>query len=309
MSSRRSLRSPILLAVGMLSLLIVLTVGWVLLSVFGALSADRMATLYWALLPIGSVFTALLSAGVVLYLILSVKAINLTRQQSNFIDAVTHELKSPLASMKLALQTLSRHHVAPEQQAEFFRFVLDDVERLDRLINQVLAAGRLESERVDGEAKDVDLPLLLKQCAVGVCESYRLPVETVRFDCEPCLVHARPVDLDLVFRNLLDNAVKYGGNPPLVEVCLRRKPGDRVATTIADNGHGIPRPLRAKIFGRFVRLGQELERERPGTGLGLYIVRTIVRRLRGQVTVHDRVCQPGSVFEVVLPALPHVSGV
>jgi signal transduction histidine kinase len=290
----------------MLSLLIVLTVGWVLLSVFGALKADRMATLYWVLLPIGSVFTALLSAGVVLYLILSVKAINLTRQQSNFIDAVTHELKSPLASMKLTLQTLSRHHVDPEQQAEFLRFVLDDVERLDRLTNQVLAAGRLESERIDGEAKDVDLPVLLQQCAAAVCESYRVPADTVHFDCEPCQIHARPVDLDLVFRNLLDNAVKYGGSPPSVEVHLQRTKGNRVVVTIGDNGHGIPRHLRTKIFGRFVRLGMELEREKPGTGLGLYIVRTIVRRLRGQVTVHDRVPQPGSLFEVVLPAIPRV---
>jgi signal transduction histidine kinase len=286
----------------MLTLLIVLTVGWVLLSVFGALNADRMATLYWVLLPIGSVFTALLSAGVVLYLILTVKAINLTRQQSNFIDAVTHELKSPLASMKLALQTMSRHHVDAEQQAEFLRFVLDDVERLDRLINQVLAAGRLESERVDGEAKDVDVPCLLQQCAEAVCESYRVPADTVRFDCQPCLVHARPFDLDLVFRNLLDNAVKYGGSPPAVEVCLRRRSDGRMVTTIADNGHGIPRQLRTKIFGRFVRLGQELEREKPGTGLGLYIVRTIVRRLRGQVSVRDRGSQPGSLFEVILPA-------
>ena len=302
MFPRRPLRFPILLAVAMVALLIVLTIGWVLLSVVGALTDERRAVLYWALLPIGSTFIVLLLAGVVLYLILTIKAINLTRRQSNFIDSVTHELKSPLASMKLTLQTLTRHQVDPEQQAEFFRFILDDLERLGRLINQVLAAGQAESGRIDVELADVDLPLLLNRCAAAVCVSYRVPAETVRLDCEPCMIRARPLDLELVFRNLLDNAVKYAGSPPEVEVRLRCQPNGRACVRISDNGHGIPHHLRHKIFGRFVRLGSELEREKPGTGLGLYIVRTVVRRLRGQVAVHDREGKPGTVFEVVLPA-------
>lgn len=288
----------------MVALLIVLTVGWVILSVFGALGDERRAVLYWVLLPIGSTFIVLLLAGVVVYFILTVKAINLARQQSNFIDSVTHELKSPLASMKLTLQTLTRHQMGEEQQAEFFRFVLDDLERLDRLINQVLAAGRVESERIDGAVADVDLPQLLDRCADAVCLSYRVPAETMSLDCQPCVVRARPLDLELVFRNLLDNAVKYGGSPPRVEVKLRLRLDGQASTQIRDNGRGIPRPLRHKIFGRFVRLGSELEREKPGTGLGLYIVRTIVRRLRGQVTVRERGAETGTVFEVILPALP-----
>ena len=93
------------------------------------------------------------------------------------------------------------------------------------------------------------------------------------------------MDLEIIFRNLIDNAVKYAGQPPKVEVPLRpadrRRPG-RVIVQVADNGRGIPHHLRRKIFGRFVRLGLELEREKPGTGLGLYIVRTLVRRLRGR---------------------------
>ena len=107
--------------------------------------------MYWALLPIGSSFILLLVVGVVLYLILSIKAINLTRRQSNFIDSVTHELKSPMASMKLYLQTLSRHQVSQELQADFHRFMLEDLERLDHLINQMLEAGRLDAEPPDGE--------------------------------------------------------------------------------------------------------------------------------------------------------------
>lgn len=302
MSLRRPFRLPVILAIVMIVLLVVLTVGWVLLSVFGALTDERLSAFYWALLPIGSTFTALLLAGVIVYLVLMVKAINLTRRQSNFIDSVTHELKSPLASMKLGLQTLSRHQVPHEQQIEFFRYMLDDIERLDRLINQILAAGRLDSERIDGQAEDVDLGELLRQSAATVCTSYRVPPETIRLECEDCTVRARPAELDLIFRNLLDNAVKYGGSPPQVEVAMRRGAANTVRTRITDNGRGIPRPLRRKIFGRFVRLGLELEREKPGTGLGLYIVRNLVRRLHGTIRVDDCPDGPGALFEVKLPA-------
>ncbi|HYW80561.1 MAG TPA: ATP-binding protein, partial [Thermoguttaceae bacterium] len=105
------------------------------------------------------------------------------------------------------------------------------------------------------------------------------------------------------FRNLLDNAVKYAGSPPEVEVSTGRMADGRVVTLISDNGRGIPPKMRRKIFGRFVRLGMELEREKPGTGLGLYIVRTLVRRLRGRIRVNDREGGPGTVFEVELPGV------
>jgi len=301
MFAGRPYRLPINLAIVMIGLLAVLTVGWVLLSLLGAFADEQSATVYWVLLPIGATFLALLLAGVIGYLVLTIKAINLSRRQSNFIDSVTHELKSPLASMKLYLQTLSRHQVPPEQQNEFFRIMLDDLERLDRLINQMLAAGRIDSARLDGEAERIDLAELLAQCARSVCATYRLPAETVALRCEPCTVLARPIELDLIFRNLIDNAVKYAGAPPWVQVELARGAARSVRVRISDNGRGIPRKLRRQVFGRFVRLGSELEREKPGTGLGLYIVRTLVQRLGGRVNIADRVPQPGTVFTVVLP--------
>ena len=92
----------------------------------------------------------------------------------------------------------------------------------------------------------------------------------------------------MIFRNLLDNAFKYAGTPPLVEVALCPQDGERVLVEIRDNGLGIPARMRKKIFRRFVRLGSELEREKPGTGLGLYIVQTLVKRLRGTVRVRDQ---------------------
>jgi two-component system, OmpR family, phosphate regulon sensor histidine kinase PhoR len=301
MSLRRPLSVPIILAIVMIALLGVLTVGWVLLNVFGALQAQQYSGLYWFLLTIGSLFMILLLAGTIMYLILSIKAINLTRRQSNFIDSVTHELKSPLTSMKLYLQTLSRHHVSPAEQADFYRSMLEDLDRLDRLINQMLAAGRVDADRPADTLEDVDLAELLPQCAAAVCQSYRVPADTVRCDVSPCVIHAQRTDLDVIFRNLIDNAVKYAGTPPKVEVSLPPVKNKVATVHVADNGRGIPFAYRRKIFGRFVRLGSELERDKPGTGLGLFIVRTLVGRLRGRVRVRDRKAVHGTLFEVQLP--------
>ncbi len=284
----------------MIVLLLVLAVGWVLLSVFGALEDTGRSGVYWTLLTIGSTFMLLLLAGVVLYLILSIKAINLTRRQSNFIDSVTHELKSPIASMKLYLQTLARHQVDQNVRDGFHRAMLEDLERLDQLINQMLEAGRLDAERSEEDLEEVDLAELLRDCAASVAMNYRVPAGAVRFDLTPCTFVARRMDLDLAFRNLIDNAVKYAGSPPQVGISLRPADKGRLLVRIADNGPGIPMHLRRKIFGRFVRLGLELERHKPGTGLGLYIAKTLIRHLRGSIRVRDPDEGPGTVFEVRL---------
>jgi len=301
MSPRRSLSLPITLAVVMIVLLVFLTIGWVLLAVFGALANSRFAGLYWVMLSVGSTFYVILVVGVVMYLALSVKAINLNRRQSNFVDSVTHELKTPIASLKLYLQTLNRRNLTPAQRDDFHRAMLEDVERLDRLINQVLDAGRLDAGTVDGVLTEVPLEAVLRECTDMICLRYRVDPKTVLFEVASCSVRARRADLDLIFRNLLDNAVKYAAPEPWVKVAARLEPDGTVVAQVSDNGKGIPAKLRRKIFGRFVRLGSELERDRPGTGLGLYIVRTAVRRLRGSISVADRPEGPGTVFEVRLP--------
>lgn len=303
MFERRSLRWPIGLAVTMIVLLVALAVGWVLLSVVAAFEDESKAPFYWTLLSVGATFLGIVLAGVILYLILAVKAINLNQRQSNFIDAVTHELKSPLASLKLYLQTLNRRPVSLEQQQDFLRFMLADVERLDELINQLLDAGRLDRPRSVQEAEDVDLAVLLRECTEAVCLRYRAPADVVDLALEPCVVRAARVDLDMIFRNLIDNAVKYADDDdPRVTITLRAvRGGERVEVRVADNGRGIPPKARRMIFRRFVRLGSELERDKPGTGLGLYIVGVLVRRLKGKVRVDDRGAAPGTEFTVTLP--------
>ncbi len=302
MSARRSLSLPIILAIVMIVMLVALTVGWVVLAINGILTQSS-GGLYWTLLAVGTTFFVLVVVGVVLYLTLSIKAINLTRRQSNFIDSVTHELKSPIASLKLYLQTLRRRPVNAAEQAEFYQFMLEDVERLDNLINKMLAAARLEKPSSSEELETVDLADLLQECANAVCLRYRAPATTISTQLEPCQVRGRRVDLELIFRNLIDNAVKYANNDePQVEVSSRLEPEkSTVVVGVSDNGNGIPHRLRRKIFGRFVRLGTELERRQPGTGLGLYIVRTLVDRSKGQIQVTSRDDRSGTSFEVTLP--------
>ena len=297
---RRSLHLPITLGVIMIVVLVVLTAGWVLLTVYGMLEDEKRSVLYVTLLSLGILSLLFVLLGTVIYLALSVKAINLTRRQSNFIDSVTHELKSPIASLKLCLQTLHRRPVSDSERDSFYNFMLEDVERLDHLINHLLDAGRLEKEISDQDLEDVDLSELLRECAHAVCARYRVPTDTVKLKLDPCVVHARRVDLDMIFRNLVDNAIKYAGSPPEVSISSRVTLAGKARVQVSDNGNGIPRQLRRKIFGRFVRVGSELERDKPGTGLGLYIVRTLVNRHKGRIVVRDR-SAGGTTFDVELP--------
>jgi signal transduction histidine kinase len=298
---RRALGWPITLGVVMILLLAALAAGWVILAVYGALDSSRWAPLFWTLLSVGSAAFVLVLVGVVLYLILSIKTINLNQRQSNFIDSVTHELKSPIASLKLYLQTLSRHEVDREEQSRFYRHMLEDVERLDELINHLLDAARLDRVIDRREMDEVDLAPVVRECAGTVAARYHLPAENLRIDAESCTVRAPVVDVELIFSNLIDNAAKYASeSDPKVAVSLKAEDEWAVAR-IADNGRGIPRHLRKKIFGRFVRLGLELERKKTGTGLGLYIVGTLVKRLKGKVAVLDGEGGQGTVFEVRLP--------
>jgi two-component system, OmpR family, phosphate regulon sensor histidine kinase PhoR len=299
MISRRSLSWPITLGVSMMVLLVALAVGWIIVTARSALEGEN-AALYWTLLAVGTTFLVLLLVGVVVYLLLSIKSVRLTQRQSNFIDSVTHELKSPIASLKLYLQTLTHRKVTPEQAEEFHRAMLEDLQRLDSLINHLLDAARIEREPSETPLEEVELSQLIRSIAHTACQHYRLADDAVELRLNPATLSGRPADLEMLFRNLIDNAIKYSGPQPKVEVDLSAHNG-RVTTRISDNGPGIPINLRRKVFGRFVRVGSELERKQAGTGLGLFIVRQLVRRMRGKISVRGRPNQRGTVFEVELP--------
>lgn len=307
-----TLRAPITLGVVLIVLVVILGAVWVTGTLVGIVRGQASPELYWVMLLAGSALLIAVLAGVIAYLTLSVKAFNLNRRQSNFIDAVTHELKSPIASLKLYLQTMTRHSVSQEQSKAFHQIMLEDVERLDTLINHLLDAANVERGIVVEEARDIPLRELLEQVGDATCLRYKLPPESVVVECENIVLHAPKVQLEILMRNLIDNAVKYGGVPPRVRILTelmdpidkptkklgRRKSAkpensadpatsQEVTISVCDNGVGIPANLRRKVFGRFVRLGNELERSNPGTGLGLYLVRNVTHALGGRINIHD----------------------
>ncbi|MBL8853770.1 MAG: HAMP domain-containing histidine kinase [Planctomycetaceae bacterium] len=302
---RRSLKLPITLGVVLIILVLLLTTGWVLLNVFTAIQ-DPAPHLYWVLLTVGAICFLLVLIGIIIYLVLSIKVINSTARQANFIDAVTHELKTPIASLKLLLQTLNRQEVSDEEREQFYRLMLADAQRLDTMINQVLAAARLDQPISQERIDDVCLSSLLNSIVGDFQTSH--PNAKLELVTESCIVRAPESELRILINNLVNNAIKYGGTPPLVQVTSHFRADDHeVQILVKDNGKGIALRDRARIFRRFVRLENELERRTKGTGLGLYLVKTIASRLRGTVRVLKSDSRNGTTFEVRLPAISSAS--
>lgn len=303
MVARRSTSWPIALGVVMIVLLVTLTVGWIIVNAVAAQGESPVT--FYVLLGVGTALFVLVLVGVVTYLWLTVKAVRLTQRQSNFIDSVTHELKSPIASLKLYLQTLEKRKLSEEQVVDVHRSMIEVLQSLDHLVDHLLDAARLDKNVIETPLEEIDLEAILEQCAATVCRLYRLPPETVTLRYRPVELEGRTKEMEIIFRNLIDNAIKYGGTQPHVEIDVYSPSPHRIGVRISDNGPGIPVKLRRKIFGRFVRLGNELERKRAGTGLGLYIVREMVRRMHGKITVRGRGHQPGTAFEVEFPGKPN----
>jgi two-component system, OmpR family, phosphate regulon sensor histidine kinase PhoR len=291
---RRNIGVPITLSVVLISMNVVLMVGWII--IFARFQS-------WSGLTIGTVIFSLILVGISFYMVLIIKEFRLNQRQANFIDSVTHELKTPIATLRLYLDTLQMRTLNDEQRGESYAIMNKELLRLDLLISQLLEVGRLDAIGQETEPERVELLDLLRRGAERAAAHHeRILDETFEFHGEPVFVFARKLVLELLFGNLLDNAVKYGGDPPQVTVTVRTTEKGRIRVEIADNGEGVPPEFRKKIFTLFYRGGSELERRRKGTGLGLYIVRTLVHSLKGSVTVHDRTDPAGCVFQVELPA-------
>jgi signal transduction histidine kinase len=294
MIRRSSLKWPIVLGVILLVLIVALLVFWIV---------AQAPQGQWGLLTLGIVFFSLILIGVVLYFVLTLKEIRLTRRQANFIDSVTHELKSPIASIKLYLQTMQIRNVGEEQQREFHKMMMEDVERLDSLIDHLLVAAKLDHDQREEPAEDIPLLPILQSCREEILRRYNLAPEQVALICpELAVVRGRTKDLEMIVTNLLDNAAKYAGNPAQLQVSVEsRLHQRRLVLKFSDNGKGISFDLRRKLFQRFERGGSELERTTQGTGLGLYLVRSLVAGLKGRIHVHSRGILKGATFDVELP--------
>lgn len=254
----------------------------------------------WVILAIGCVLFVGIMAGLIVFIVLLVKQIRMNQAQRNFIDAVTHELKTPLTSLKLHLQTLQMGRVPPERHGEFHRTMLDDVARLDLLVDHVLEAARSEGRRRDMHMEPISVMQSLREAIAIIAHRYGFDPAEAAIVGPDCQVIADPPALSLVFVNLLDNAAKYAG--PVPQIWVEVAPGSKtVEVRIHDNGLGIPRRQLKRIFTRFYRIGNEMTRVRQGTGLGLYIVKETLHRLRGRVEARSEGEGHGSTFIVTLP--------
>jgi signal transduction histidine kinase len=290
---RRTLHLPITLSVLLMSLNVALMVCWIVL-------LARVNS--WGALTIGTIVFSLILVGLTFYLFLTIKEVRLNQRQANFVDSVTHELKTPIASLQLYLETLQMRALDEPKREEFYRVMGAELQRLDHLINQLLEVGRLDAIGHRSEPEDILMEPFLRECAGTICNQHACtPHEVFKFNVAPSIVYARRLIVEMIFRNLLDNAIKYSGPSPAVEVQVEATKRGRVITRIIDNGEGVPPEMRKKIFKIFYRGGSELERKQKGTGLGLYIARTLVHLLKGRISVYGRSDGPGSVFEVDLP--------
>jgi signal transduction histidine kinase len=275
-SRRRAVAFFVVLGVCLVLLAVGLNVGWIILN--------------WregVLLFLGVVFFALLIAGMIVNTSFLIREIRRNEQHDSFINAVTHELKTPIASIRLYLQTLQHRDVDEAQRREFYRRMLDDTDRLMGTVDQVLKAGEAGHKRQDRRVP-VDFSGLVRECVEVARTSHHLPPESLRY--EQSVNHGAAAgvlgdseELRAAVSNVLDNAVKYSGDQVEISVRLETPDEKRVTLSVRDQGVGIPATELKRIFKRFYRVSNRSLSHVKGTGLGLFIVRAIARKHGGRV--------------------------
>lgn len=254
----------------------------------------------WVVMAEGLVMLAVILAGVYVIFVYWNRQSNMYEHQRNFISQVTHELKSPLASIQLHLETIRLRRPPEEKLDAFVNTMLSDTERLHYLINNLLMAARLEQRRKPAERRITDVSALLEEYVAR--ERAKLPQGgRITLVAEPGLkLKVDPEEVGMVLRNLFENAVLYSPGTPDITVRLFKK-GSLVSLIIRDKGRGLDKKELKKVFEMFYRVDQTGENVR-GTGLGLYIVDTIIRGYGGHVVVESEGPGKGCAFTLTLPA-------
>ncbi len=304
MARRRNLKSisvPIILGSVTVPLTLALLVGWSVLFGQKIARSHDIAGDVW-LLVLGSISFVVIIAVLVLLSIFLAREILEVRRQDSFIDSVTHELKSPLASIKLGLQTMGRGALPADKRELLRTMMLDDVDRLSDFIDDVLQASRLAHDTVGMDMTEVSIASVVTECVTGLASRHQLAEDVIRVEIEPAIrAHTDRAALVVVLRNLLDNAVKYSDDDVHVVVRARANDGE-VVIEIQDNGIGIPPKELKRVFQRFYRVPSESVRSRRGTGLGLFVVSALVRNLGGRVDARSEGAGHGTTMRVSLPA-------
>ena len=292
---RRSVSLPIVLASVAVALSIALLVGWTL---FVLKSGNT------GLMVVGIISFAVIMGVIVLSAFFLVREILEVRRQTTFIDAVTHELKSPLAALRLCAETLARPQLDDARRAELRAMMVDDVERLSGVVDGILDASRLVAGSVPREVRHVAVRPILDQSVRRVLRRRGVDKEVVAVEGDPEIeIFGDRRALASVFENLIDNAIKYADpeRGPEVHLSLHAAAKDRVVVEVRDSGIGIPRRDLRRIFNRFYRAPEEAVRAQHGTGLGLFVVHALVRDMGGRIEVESEGPGKGSCFRVTLP--------
>ena len=287
---------------------VALTVGWQILGQPDAPHQLRGAsTLRFFVYFFGSLLFLLLIAGLVLIVILLLREVRLNERQSNFISAVTHELKTPVASLKLYLDTLQLRELPESRRSEFYKTMRQDIERLHATINSVLDAARY-TERPVEDPQPLDLAKLTRRAIDLTQTRHQLGAVAIEYrGPSRLLLRGDAAGLETALLNLLDNAVKYSKDKVEVSVELRGDGDGQALLRVSDRGIGMSRTHLRFIFNRFYRIGLESRRSRPGTGLGLFIVRSVVKGHGGTVSAESAGIDHGSTLTITLPGLIEAS--
>jgi len=291
---RKSVAFFVTLGALLVALAVALNVGWVILN--------------WrevALLVFGIIFFLLIIFGLVLNTTFLIREIRRNEQHDAFINAVTHELKTPIASIRLYLETLKTRDVDESQRRDFYNIMLADSDRLLQTVNQVLRAGRTGHRRRRIANSVVNVGEMVRECLELTRVRYGLNETSLIYTESPGAATAKVTgdadELRSAFSNLLDNAVKYSDDEVRVSVEVANVDEKRVAVRVADRGIGIPSAQRKRIFKRFYRVPGLFMARVKGTGLGLFIVHSVVKKHGGRVFAESEGLGHGSTFTIQLP--------
>ncbi len=293
---RKSIAFFITLGACLVALAIALNVSWILLNVREI-----------ALLVFGIIFFLLIITGLVLNTTFLIREIRRNEQHDAFINAVTHELKTPLASIRLYLQTLKQREIAEDKRQEFYDVMLADSDRLMQTVDQVRRAGQSGQRNRNLNFRKVDIGQLARECVDLTRVRYNLSAAAVSYaesvNGDRPQVKADADELRAAITNLLDNAVKYSVKEINVSVEVAPIGEKKVAVRIKDTGIGIPSAQLKRIFRRFYRVPGRVMARFKGTGLGLFIVRSVVEKHGGRVFAESDGPGQGSRFTIELPRL------
>jgi two-component system sensor histidine kinase SenX3 len=302
-SGKRPKWVHVTIGVFLIAVTVALTAGWLFLGSEQARAAREVQTARLVVYFFGTILFLLLLGGLGLLVVLLLREVRLNERQSNFISAVTHELKTPVASLRLYLDTLQLRDLPESRRDDFYRTMRQDLDRLNSTINNVLNAA-MYTDRPVVDPQPLDLAKLVRRSIELTRTRHQLPREAIGYSGADALtIRGDAPALETAVLNLLDNAVKYSKEPVSVEVEVRGGSDGLAYLRVRDQGIGMSRAHIAFIFNRFYRIGSEVRRSRTGTGLGLFIVKSVIKGHHGTIAAESAGPDRGSTFTVTLPGV------